>query len=107
LLNPKAGAGLLRARHGAVDDHALGEADGGLRVDVLANDVLGMGQAMAGGVLDAPCPALRAPFHLGPEGAADGKMLGGGVDAADFNHAETSTISHIFLLSPPNRLLKP
>ena len=47
-------ARFFRRRHAAIHNHALGEADGCLNVYVLVDDMLDMGEAMAGGVLDAP-----------------------------------------------------
>jgi hypothetical protein len=71
---------LFRRRHAAVDDHALGKADGCLNVYVLADDVLDMGEAMAGGILDAPCLAGRGPLHFRPHLAADIQVVSLGVD---------------------------
>lgn len=60
-------------------DHALGEADSGLHLPVLADDVLDMGEAMAGGVLDAPSLPALAPLDRGPPLTVYGEAVGVGV----------------------------
>jgi hypothetical protein len=100
-LGSKLSEGLLRRWHPPIDDHALGEA-GGARVTILSDNVLKMSKALAGGVLHAPGPALWAPLNLAPQPAADGEVVGLGVDAANFNNAVASAICHFsFSLSLP------
>jgi hypothetical protein len=92
LLGSKLSVGRLRARHLAGDDHALGEADGGACVTILSDDMLDMGETLAGGVLDAPCPALRAPLDLGPHHAVNLKPMGLGVNPANLDYAKSSLV---------------
>ena len=92
MLGTKLSVGLLRARHFAGDDHALGEADGGLRVDILSDDVLNVSKAVASGVLDAPCPALRALLDLGPHHAVNLKPMGLGANPANLDYAISSLV---------------
>jgi hypothetical protein len=47
-------AGSFRRRHLAADDHFLGEPDRRLHVAILSDDMLDMGEAMAGSVLNTP-----------------------------------------------------
>ena len=51
--------------------------------------VLDVGEALAGGVLDAPDLSRQRPFDLRPHLAVDGEVLGVGVELANFNHAVT------------------
>jgi hypothetical protein len=97
--------GLFRRRHAAVDDYALGEPDRRLRIWIAADDVLGVKQAVAGGILDAPCLARRRPFDLGPHLLADDEVVGDGVNAVHFDHAVAPQVSHfhfpLLFPSPP------
>jgi hypothetical protein len=69
--------GLLRCRHAALEDHALGQPDGRLRVDVLTMDGVTVGEASAAGILDAPSPPGGRPLDLRPSLAADGQNVEG------------------------------
>jgi hypothetical protein len=54
-------------RHAAIEDHALGQPDSCLHVLVCSYDVLNMGQALAGGILNAPPLPQGRPFDLRPQ----------------------------------------
>jgi hypothetical protein len=102
--------GARRRRHGAIDDHALGEPDGGLNVPVLSDDMLNMGEAMPGGVLDAPSLSRPRPLHLAPHLAVDGEVVGLGIDPVDLDHAKAPAIYHRsapFCLPPPFQSVDP
>jgi hypothetical protein len=60
----------------------------------LADDMLDVGETVAGGVLDAPRFARGRPFDFRPQLAADGEVVRLGVDAANFDHAVASAICH-------------
>src|SRR6516165_9342547 len=57
-----------------------------------------VGEAAAGGVLNAPSSARSRPFDLGPHAAADREVIGFGVHAANLDHAVASFICHFFSL---------
>jgi hypothetical protein len=61
----------FRRRHAAVDDHTLGKPDSRLGVPVLSHYVFDMGEAVAGGVLDAPSLPIVRPLDLGPHLSVD------------------------------------
>jgi hypothetical protein len=61
--------GVLRRRHATVDDHAFGQPDSCLHVPVLSDYVFGMGETLAGGVLDAPSLPRWRPFDFRPDGS--------------------------------------
>jgi hypothetical protein len=98
---PKLPLCFLGRRHAAVDDHAPGQPDGRLRVAVLGVDMFDVGQAMAGGVLDAPAAPRRRPLHLAPNLPVDGQVIGAGVDLADLDHPVASAIA-LFHRAPPS-----
>jgi hypothetical protein len=67
--------GFFRRWHAAVADHGFGEREGGALVDVLAVDMLAVGEAMAARILDAPSATGRAPFDFGPQLPPDSEMI--------------------------------
>jgi hypothetical protein len=101
---------LFRGRHTTIDDHALGKPDGGLHVPVLPDDVLDMGQALAGGVLDAPALPRSRPLDFRPHHPIDHEVEGLGVDVLNLDHAEASAVcchcgfSICFIALPPSPL---
>src|SRR6516164_1897969 len=52
-------------------DHLFGQSDRGLRVFVLADDMLNMGQAMTGAILNAPPLPFTGPLDFGPHHSVD------------------------------------
>ena len=67
-------------------------------VSVLSDDMFGMGQALAGGVLDAPALPRWRPFDLRPHLSVDEQVISFAVDAVDLDHAVAS-LSVIFCSS--------
>src|SRR5262249_51671 len=98
LFSPKLSPGLLPARHRAVDDHAPGEPDGGLRVDVLSDDVRNVRQAMAAAVLHAPRLALGTPLNLAPQLPVDCQPVNSRTLGANLDHTVASLVGHDLLL---------
>src|SRR5215467_883307 len=64
--------GFFRGVHAAVLDHRLREGDCGALVDVRPGDVVAVGEAPAGGVLDAP----RYRGSVRRTGEEDGHVIG-------------------------------
>jgi hypothetical protein len=73
-----------------------GEPYDSLNVSILPDDVFGMREALAGGVLNAPALPRWRPLNFGPKFPVDREVVGFGIDAADLDYAVASTICHVF-----------
>jgi hypothetical protein len=73
---------------------SYGQPDRGLNIPVLADDVIGMGEALPGRVLDTPCLPGPRPFDLGPKFPVDSQVIRFPINPPNLDHAIASVIFH-------------